>query len=110
MKKLGLIVVLMAVAVMFAVPAFAACSSCGKATCATCPKPCVTCGKPCNALQATADQITSTKPCWQKCTFVNPVCKVAETICPGPGKDKNKLKPFLSCNPCPSKPCSKCGK
>lgn len=122
MKKLGLLVVLVAVAVMFAVPAFAACGSCGKPACScpkpcnTCPQPCVTCSKPCNPLQATADNISCIqRPC-QKCTFVNPITRVAETICPGPGKEKNMLKPWYSCNPCaPAKPCAKpscssCGK
>lgn len=103
MKKLGLLVVIAVIALAFAMPAFAECG-CGK--CSTpCPKPCVTCSKPCNPLQATADKISCVqRPC-QKCTFVNPVTRVAETICPGQGKEKNMLKPWYSCEPC--KPCAK---
>lgn len=122
MRKLGLLVVLVAVAVMFAVPAFAAdsCGTCSKPCPKPCPKACVTCTRPCNPLQATADNISCMKgPECQKCTFVNPITRVAETICPGPGKDKNKLKCWYCCDakPCPKpcpKPCapacSNCGK
>ncbi len=112
MKKLGLLVVLVAVAVMFAVPAFAQCgkcSTCAKPCAAPCPKPCVTCDRPCNPIQSTADQITCMqRPC-QKCTFVNPICRIGETLCPGPGKEKNMLKCWYCCDakPCP-KPCATC--
>ena len=110
MRKFGLFVVLVAVAVMFAVPAFAG-TSCECKPCKPC-QPCVTCNRPCNPLQSTADHIQCMqRPC-EKCTIVNPFCRIAETLCPGPGKERNKLKPFYCCEPCqpcprPCKPCPK---
>ena len=55
MRKAALIVMAVAVAVMFAVPAFAGestqCSSCAKPCATPCAKPCATpCAKPCVAL------------------------------------------------------------
>lgn len=108
MRKVGLLVVIAAIALAFAAPAFADCG-CGK--CAKPCQPCVTCGKPCNVLQSTADNINAMQaPCMQKCTVVNPVCRVAETICPGAGKERNMLKPWYSCQPCKpcAKPCNTC--
>ena len=57
MKKLGLLVVITAIVMSFAVTAFASCGTCGK--CNTCPKPCVTCGTPCNGLQSAYDWMAS---------------------------------------------------
>jgi hypothetical protein len=54
MKKAALIVMAVAVAVMFAVPAFAAestpCSSCAKPCATPCAKPCSPCATPCAPL------------------------------------------------------------
>lgn len=65
MKKAALIVMAVAVAVAFAIPAFAAesspCSSCAK-PCSTCAKPCATpCAKPCATPCAPCN--TCTTPC-----------------------------------------------
>ena len=103
MKRVGLLVVVLAVAMAFAIPAFA--GDCGCNKCNTCPKPCVTCSKPCNVIQSTADAVSGIeRPCMP--CMVNPVTRVAETITPGCGKEKNMLKPWYSCQPC--KPCSTC--
>ena len=111
MRKVGLLVVIAAIALAFAVPAFA--GDCGCNKCKPCPQPCVTCSKPCNVIQTTADKIN----CAQAPCIVNPVTRVAETICPGAGKERNMLKPWYSCDaacktcpkPCP-KPCNTCPK
>ena len=93
MKKLAALVLVVAVAVMFSVPAFAGCSTCAKPcnTCAkpcnTCPqpKPCPTCGQPCNIIQSTANVVNGIQ---------------APDLCP-------------KCNTCPkpcAKPCNTCTK
>jgi len=54
MKKAALIVMVVAVAVMFAIPAFAAesspCNTCAKPCAKSCAKPCNTCSTPCSPL------------------------------------------------------------
>jgi hypothetical protein len=90
MKKLAALVLVVAVAVMFSVPAFAGCSACAKPCakpCNTCPqpKPCVTCGQPCNIIQSTANAVNSIQ---------------APDLCP-------------KCSACPkpcAKPCNTCTK
>ena len=84
MKKLAVVVLVLAVAVMFAVPAFA---GCGSPTCNKCaqPKACPTCGQPCNIIQSTANVISGMQ---------------APNLCP-------------KCNTCPkpcAKPCNTCTK
>ena len=94
MRKLAAVVLVIAVAVMFSVPAFAG-SGCGKCNacvkpCNTCPqpKPCPTCGQPCNIIQSTANVISNMQ---------------APDLCPKCGTCP---KP---CNTCP-KPCNTCNK
>ena len=89
MKKLAALVLVVAVAVMFSVPAFAA-SGCGSPTCNKCaqPKACPTCGQPCNIIQSTANVISGMQ---------------APDLCPKCGTCP---KP---CNTCP-KPCNTCNK
>ena len=89
MRKLAVLVLVVAVAVMFAAPAFAgcanpACSKCAKPQ----PKPCPTCGQPCNIIQSTANVISGMQ---------------APSLCPKCGTCP---KP---CNTCP-KPCNVCNK
>ena len=73
MKKLAAVALVLAVAVMFAIPAMAAESTCAKPECNTCAKTktCPTCGQPCNILQSTANVINSmeapTLPCSKPC-------------------------------------------
>jgi len=86
MRKMVALVLVLAVAAVFAVPAFAGtCSSCVKPGCVKCPacaqpcpqaKPCPTCGQPCNILQSTANVITSMEaPCLcPKCSTPCPKC------------------------------------
>jgi len=79
MKRIGLLVVIAAIVLSFAVTAFAACG-CNK--CAPCPKPCqpcVTCGEPCNALQSMYNWMSGwcmpCAPCAQPCnTCPKPAC------------------------------------
>jgi len=77
MKKLAAVVLVIAIAVMFAMPVMAEGSGCAKPNCNTCakPKPCPTCGQPCNIIQSTANVITNMqapelscpKPCAKPC-------------------------------------------
>ena len=56
MRKMVALVLVSAVAMVFAIPAFAGSDTCAK----PCPpKPCPTCGQPCNILQSTANVINS---------------------------------------------------
>ena len=82
MRKAALIVIAVAVAVMFAIPAFAAestsCGSCAK-PCSTCAKPCVTpCAKPC-ACSTPCMALPKVKVnwCW-------PSMKIEPCPCPAP--------------------------
>ena len=102
MRKAALIVIAVAVAVMFAVPAFAGestpcsscakpcstcakpapCSTCAKPACSTCPKPCNTCATPCLALpkvkmnwQWPTMNVECPAPCPAPCAKVCPTYK-----------------------------------
>ncbi len=90
MRKIVAVVVVLAVAAMFTLPAFAA--SCGSSSCNRCAKPaakpCPTCGQPCNIIQSTANVINNMQ---------------APNLCPKCGTCP---KP---CNTCP-KPCNTCTK
>jgi len=66
MRKMVALVLVLAVAMVFAVPAFAgcACAKCGQPCAKPQTQPCPTCGQPCNILQSTANAINSMEaPC-----------------------------------------------
>lgn len=112
MRKVGLLVVVAAIALAFAIPAFAGDCGCNKCAAPKPCSPCVTCGQPCNVIQGAADTISGIQRPPMPC-MVNPVTRVAETICPGAGKEKNMLKPWYSCDGCKTcgKPsCNTCAK
>jgi hypothetical protein len=80
MKKAALIVMAVVVAVMFAVPAFAAestqCNTCAK-PCNTCAKPCNTCTTPCMALPKVSVDWKWPKVCVEKCAPCKTPCPCA---------------------------------
>jgi len=64
MRKMVALVLVLAVAMVFAVPAFAGTCACAKCGQPCPPKPCPTCGQPCNILQSTANVINKMEaPC-----------------------------------------------
>ena len=93
MKKAALIVIAVAVAVMFAVPAFAAESVSAGSPCSKCAKPCNTCVKPC------------VKPCAKPCATP---CSTA--CAPLPKVTMNWAWPTMKVEPCAAPCAAPCAK